>query len=46
MKNAMRYLFSRITAGFVIFLPIAIIGFLLVKVIAALSVAAKPRAAR
>ena len=45
MKNALRYFLSRITAGFVIFLPIAIVGFLLVKVIAALSVVSERLAA-
>ena len=45
MRNMIRYFFSRITAGFVIFLPIAIILFLLAKVIAALSVVSEQVAA-
>ena len=45
MKNLARYFLARITAGFVIFLPIAIIVFLLVKVIAALSVVSEQLAA-
>ena len=45
MKNALRYFLSRTTAGFVIFLPVAIILYVLAKVIAALSVVSEQLAA-
>ena len=45
MNNALRYFLSRITVGFVIFLPIAIIVFLLAKVLAAFSVVSEQLAA-
>ncbi len=45
MKNALRYFLSRITAGFVVFLPIAIILYVLAKVVAALAVVSEQVAA-